>query len=442
MQNVSQAVEKYRSLILEAERYIWQNPETGYKEVKTSKYLAEQFEKLGYTLTYARDITGFYTLVDTGRPGPTVLVLAELDSVLCPTHPQSDPQTGAVHACGHNAQCAALLGVAAVLKEPGVADGLCGKIQLCAVPAEELLEIEYRSELVRQGKIKYLGGKSEFLHRGYFDGVDLAFMVHAAGRFCSLAGSIGCITKKIIYKGKAAHAGGAPWDGHNALYAANCGINALNALRETFIESDKIRVHPIITHGGDAVNAIPERVTLESYVRGATFAAIEAQNRKVNQALIGAALSLGTNIEIIDAPGYSPLLNDPGMLEICKEAALQLMPAEEFAISDEVWSASTDMGDLSCLMPVVHPYAGGSTGNPHGNDYEISDPEAACVVSAKWQVLMLRLLLQNDAARAKQIVAEYKPPFSSKEAFLTYLDSLNTNGDRIVYKEDAAEIRL
>ena len=277
MNAIHQAVEKYRQLILDAERAIWKTPETGYREVRTAAYLAEQFERLGYRLTYAEGIPGFYTRVETGRPGPEVLILGELDSIICPAHPDADPETGAVHSCGHNAQTAALLGIAAALTEPDVLEGLCGSVRLCAVPAEELLEIGYRSQLKKEGKIRYMGGKTEFLSRGYFDGVDLAFMVHTASSFSVNAGSVGCIAKTVIYKGKAAHAGGAPWDGHNALYAATCGINAVNALRETFRERDTIRFHPIITHGGDMVNAIPETVRIETYVRGATFDAIRGQ---------------------------------------------------------------------------------------------------------------------------------------------------------------------
>ena len=260
------------------------------------------FESLGYEIVRAEGITGFYTVVDTGREGPEVLVLGELDSIICPAHKDADPVTGAVHSCGHNAQCAALLGVAAALKEPGVLDGLCGRIRLCAVPAEELLEIEYRKGLIKQGKIRYPGGKSEFLYRGYFDGVDIAFMVHTSTDYACRLGAVGCIAKNVIYKGKAAHAGGSPWAGHNALYAATCGINAANALRETFVDSDLIRFHPIITRGGDMVNAIPETVQMESYVRGRTYEAIIENNKKINRALTGAALSMGTNVEIIDIP--------------------------------------------------------------------------------------------------------------------------------------------
>lgn len=92
MKEILSAVDRYRDLILETERHIWANPETGYREKKTSRYLADRFEELGYTLTYADGIPGFYTVLDTGREGPELLILGELDSVICPTHPEADPK--------------------------------------------------------------------------------------------------------------------------------------------------------------------------------------------------------------------------------------------------------------------------------------------------------------------------------------------------------------
>lgn len=443
MKDINLAVEKHRQLILDTERYIWKNPETGYKEVKTSAYMADTFRKLGYELVMAEGITGFYTVLDTGRPGPEVMILGELDSIICPEHPEADPETGAVHSCGHNAQCAALVGIAAALKEPGITDKLCGKIRLCAVPAEELLEIGYRSELKKQGKIRYFGGKSEFLYRGYFDGVDIAFMVHGSSHYHVRMGSVGCIAKQITYKGVAAHAGGAPWDGRNALYAATCGLNAVNAIRETFKDTDLIRVHPIITQGGSMVNAIPESTKLESYIRGASFDAIKEANKKVNQALCGAALSLGANIEIVDLPGYAPLVDDLNVRQVAIDAAAQFIPQHKFAVYGHMGSASTDMGDLCCVLPVAHVYCGGSSGIDHGNNYQIADPVAACVDNAKWQLGMLRLMLENDAQRAKQIISEFKPQFATKEAYFAYVDEFCCSGDRIEYLDDGtAKIRL
>ena len=443
MQDIKLAVEKHSQLILDAERYIWNHAETGYKEVQTSAYLEKIFRELGYELTMAGNIPGFVTVLDTGKPGPEVLILGEMDSIICPAHPEANPETGAVHSCGHNAQCAALVGIAAALKEPGILDKFCGRIRLCAVPAEELLEIEYRQGLVEKGIIKYMGGKPEFLSRGLFDGVDLAFMVHTSVGYCVRGGSVGCLAKKITYKGVAAHAGGSPWAGKNALYAASCGLNAVNAIRETFQEADLIRVHPIMTHGGAMVNAIPAVATLESYVRGATFEGIAKANKKVNQAFIGAALSLGNQIDITDIPGYAPLNNDKELMKVSEEAAALAVPEYPFDSRDVMGTGSTDMGDLCSVMPVVHPYAGGAEGTGHGSDYYIKDPVAACVGSAKMQLGMLLVLLGDRGKRAKEIIANYKAPFPSKEAYLAYMDSLNTTGDRIEYiGDEAAKVKL
>ena len=434
MNKISSAVEKHRQLILDSERYIWAHPETGYKEFETSAYMEKVFTDLGYDIVRAEGITGFYTTLDTGKEGPTLLILGEMDSIICPNHPEANPNTGAVHSCGHHAQCAALIGIAAALKEPGMLDGLSGKIKLCAVPAEELLEIEYRRKLKAEGKIKYFGGKSEFLHRGYFDDVDIAFMVHASESFSARLGSVGCLAKNIIYKGVAAHAGGAPWNGKNALYAATCGINGVNAIRETLKEADLIRIHPIITHGGDMVNAIPENVQLESYVRGKTFEGIVDANKKMNRALIGGAISLGTNIEIIDIPGYAPLKNDMNMIELCEEAAKEI--GVTFTLNKVIGTGSTDMGDISQVIPAIHPYAAGSRGKSHGSDYEICDPVSACITNAKWQITMAYMLLSDGAERAKRIISEFEPSFEAIRAFLAYQDSLNSSGDRIVYNAD------
>ena len=436
------AVEKHRQLIFDTLDHIWHNPESGYREWKTHAHMAAQFEALGYDLICAGDIPGFYTVLDTGRPGPEVLVLGELDSLIVAGHPDADPETGAAHACGHAAQCAALVGIAAALQEPEALEGLCGRIRLCAVPAEELIEIDYRLQLRQQGVIRYMGGKTEFLHRGYFDGVDLAFMVHTEGgsEFVSKSGMIGCLSKKVTYSGRSAHAGGAPWRGINALYAAQQGLSAVNAIRETFQEKDYVRVHPIITAGGSAVNAIPDRVTLESYVRSGNFAALSDANARVNRALIGAALSLGANVDIQDTPGYAPLRQDPGLAGLAEEAAAALeIPFRHIPTPS---TGSTDMGDVSQVMPALHPCCPGAAGVSHGSDYRIADPDLACVGSARWQLMMLHLLLENDARRAKKIVEDYVSDFGDLREYLDYLDTYVCRGDRIRYTDSGAEVTL
>ena len=113
-----------------------------------------------------------------GKPGPTVALMGELDALLVPDHPRANPETGAAHACGHNAQIAGLLGAAAGLSADGVAEQLSGNVGFFAVPAEEYVEINYRLGLVKQGKTSFLTGKQELIELGLFDDVDMALMCH------------------------------------------------------------------------------------------------------------------------------------------------------------------------------------------------------------------------------------------------------------------------
>ena len=436
MKKYIQMAEKHRQLILDALDYIWKNPETGYKEWKTHAYLEEAFAKLGYELTLAGDIPGFTALVDTGKEGPTVAVFGEMDALINRSHPECDPETGAVHSCGHCAQAAALLGLAAALKEPGALDGLCGKILLVVVPAEELIEVEYRQQLREKGIIRYMGGKPEFMYRGLLDGVDMAFMIHtggAADQGIINTGSNGCIAKTITFQGKSAHAGGSPHLGVNALYAANLGLNAINALRETFKDNSHIRVHPIVTAGGDAVNAVPDLVRLESYIRGATMDEIVSVNKKVNRALAASAAAMGANVVLQDIPGYWPRKHPEDGIQLVLEA---MQPVLSKATASGAWGTGcSDMGDVGAVMPALHPTIGGASGEFHGNNFYITDPESACVKSAQVQLLMLRLLLQDGGARARSIVENYQPEFPSMQAYFDFVDTLNLDQQAVCYED-------
>ena len=117
-------VDRHAKAVLEAERWLWAHPQTGFTEWQAHAYLTNRFESLGYRLTCAGDIPGFYADLDTGRPGPRVCVLAELDALDIPGHPEA--VNGIAHLCGHHGQCAALLGLASALKDPGALDGLSG----------------------------------------------------------------------------------------------------------------------------------------------------------------------------------------------------------------------------------------------------------------------------------------------------------------------------
>ncbi len=435
---ILQAIENHKEEILAAERHIWKNPETGYREWKTHRYLKEQFEKLGYELKEFGNIPGFYTDLDTGRPGPCLGIFGELDSLIVPTHPECDPETGAVHACGHHCQTSALYGVALGFKAPGALDGLSGKIRLIAVPAEELIELEYRQTLKDQGIIRFFGGKQELMARGILDDVDLSFMIHSASgdSYNCGPGSNGCLIKQYTFEGLAAHAGGSPHIGINALYAANLAMDAANALRETFKDSDHVRFHPIITAGGSAVNSIPDCVTVESYVRAATMDAIIKYNDKINRAFAAAAAAIGCRLEIKDLHGYAPRINDHAFGEVMYEAARKFMPEGKARFDSPFGTGCSDMGDVSCVMPAVHPHIGGMVGHSHGNDLFITDPYLATVISAKIQAESAVRLLENEAALAKKIVAEYVPVYASTQEYLDAMEKLTFTAQAVRYDEN------
>ena len=437
-------VSKHREMILETERYIWEHPESGFKEWNTSKYLAKIFEDAGYTLTYAGDIPGFYTDLDTGRPGPKLLIMGEMDALVAPTHPNA--KNNCAHACGHNCQCAGLVGVALALKEPGALDGLCGSIRLMAVPAEELIEIEFRNSLREQGILHYLGGKVEFMYRGYLDHCDIAFMVHPmptfSPAFVCIKGYNGCMAKEITYKGVASHAGSSPHNGVNAMYAATLGLQAINSLRETFKDEDHIRIHPIMEANGSAVNIIPAKATVSTFVRGATMSAIYDANRKATRALAAGALAIGAEVTVSDRPGYAPLVNEPGLIEVAKTCMAALVGVEEVSIEDRWGCGSTDMGDVSTVIPAIHPYAGGVSGSSHGDDYQVVDPELACVKSAQLQVLMAAELLKDNAARARQIIENFTPVYPTKADYFAAVDKFMRDIDLVSYTENGAEVQF
>lgn len=437
---LANSVEKHKQMILDAERWLWAHPQTGYTEWQAHEYLAEKFEAMGYELQTAGNIPGFFTDLDTGKPGPKLCIMGELDALDIANHPES--VNGMTHCCGHHGQGAALLGVAAALKEPGALEGLSGSIRLMAVPAEEMIQLEYREELRKEGKISYLGGKVEFMARGFFDDVDLSLMVHGGGSdgkriFGCGYGHVGCMAKTFTFKGKSSHAGGSPQHGINAQYAAMLGLQACNNLRETFFDNENIRFHPIMKGVNCAVNIIPDEMKLESYVRGRTVEAIKRENRKINRALAGAALAMGARVELCDRPGYAPEQDDKNFMKLVEQCCIDLVGEDAVHFDYEAWgTGSSDFGDLTCVMPGVQLNCAGAKGTGHGIDYFIEDPYCLCVNSAKAQVLVAEALLKDEAAAGKEILEKFEPRFPSIKAYLEFQNEMFLDKEAVVYDEE------
>jgi len=423
-QRVYQAIDKRSEEIVGLGEQIRKNPELGFKEVKTARLVEETFGKLGLSAKSGLAMTGVRAEA-AGRAGdgPTFALLGELDALVVTGHPVADPQTGAAHACGHNAQVAGLLGAAMGLLDSKAFDHLAGRVVFFAVPAEEYGDIEWRVTQARAGKLEFLGGKPELLRLGHFDDVDLSMMIHMTsrtedGKTGVPVSNNGCIVKTIKYVGRASHAGGAPHQGINALYAAQIALTAINALRETFRDEDTIRVHPIITHGGSQVNVIPGEVRLETYVRGRSVEAILDANKKVDRAFRAGALAMGAKVEIETLPGYMPMSCDPTMTRLYRDIAASLVGAEHYREIGHR-TGSTDMGDLSMVMPILHPYMGGATGSGHGADYQIVDQKLAYLGIAKALASMVVDLMADGASGAREVLKAARPPMT-REQYLTF----------------------
>jgi amidohydrolase len=424
---VCRAIDARRDTIERVGRDIFAAPELGYKEQRTARVVADWFAQLGLRSEAGLGLTGVKAVVEGGASGPTVAILGELDSLLSWEHPQHDPTTGAAHACGHNAQIAAMLGAASGLIDSGIMPALAGRVAFIAVPAEEFVEIEERLRLRSEGKIEFLAGKQELLRVGALDDVDMAMMVHASsnpdeGRLGVGGTTNGMVAKFIRYVGRASHAGGAPERGVNALYAAHVALAGINALRETFADDEHIRVHPIVTRGGDVVSAIPADVRMETFVRGATAEAIEVAHKKIDRALQAGALALGARLELTTVPGYLPMQQDPQLVEVFQRNAEALVGADAVGRVGHR-GGGTDMGDLGHVMPVLHPFAAGAAGTSHGADFAITDYEAVAVTPAKAMAMTVIDLLGDGGRQARQVLDQFEPRFT-KTAYLEFVRSL------------------
>lgn len=425
-EKVVKAIEENKDIIIGAGRKIYANPEFGYKEFETTKTVREFFKnEFGIETEDKIAYTGCRARINEDKQGPKIAVLGELDGISCSEHCDANA-IGASHTCGHNVQIAGMLGAAVGLIKSGVYKELDGKIDFMATPAEEFIELAYRSQLKKDGEIKFFGGKQELIRRGAFDDVNMALMFHVldTGDKKVLTGPVsnGFIGKEVKFIGKEAHAGSAPYEGINALNAAMLAINNVHAQRETFKEADRVRFHPIITKGGDIVNVVPADVRMESYVRARTISGMIDANMKVNRALMAGAMAVGAGIEITELPGYLPILRHDNMEKVLRENLKYIGLTDNDIIEGGDFTGSFDFGDVSHLIPTLHPMFGGVKGALHTREYRIADEEYAYLAPAKAMALTIVDLLFDNAAKAKEILKDFKPAMT-KEEYLAFMES-------------------
>ncbi len=424
---VCQAIDARGAELIEFGEDIFAHPELGYKEFRTAAKLEAKLAGLGVPFRKGIGITGVKGRL-AGKSSDVVFgIMGELDSVLCPEHPHADPKTGAAHSCGHNGMLTAMLGAGMGLVDAGAMKYLGGDVALIGMPAEEYVEIEYRKGLRDQGKIQFLGGKQQWVVEGAFDDVSMVSMIHMSSDSPFKLGvsgtSNGFVGKFVRYAGKEAHSGAAPHAGVNALNAAILGLMGVHAQRETLQDQDTIRIHPIITKGGDLVNIVPADVRIESYVRGKRVEAILDAARKVDRALRAGAMAVGAEVEIVNLPGYLPRIACPDFDE-AYYADCEWLAGPDGAGRRGHGTASNDIGDLSHMMPTACALMGGVTGEGHSKNVTIVDPYVFYVMSAKLHAMTAIDLLWDEAQLAKAVIGNYKPAYAGKKEYLAAWEDL------------------
>jgi amidohydrolase len=241
------------------------------------------------------------------------------------------PQMG--HACGHNLIAGAAVG-AAVASRAAI-DKYGGSVLVIGTPAEE-----------------FYGGKVLMAERGAFDNIDMAMMVHPGAHDTATTQALACIGLEIEFFGKAAHAATRPETGINALEAMLLSFAAINALRQHVV--DKARIHGIITDGGDAPNVVPAHSAGSFLVRAEDNAYLDELKEKVLNCFVGAAAATGARLEYQWGKAlYAPLRNNLTLAELFRQNMKPL--GREMPLAGGSRVGSTDMGNVSQIVPGIHP---------------------------------------------------------------------------------------
>jgi len=324
-QAVCDRVDELAERLIDASHQIHAHPELNFAEHFAHDLLAELLEREGVAVE--RHAYGLATAFDAvaGNGGPTVAVLCEYDAL-----------PGVGHACGHN--IIATAGLGAGLAAAAVAEQAGGRVRIIGTPAEE-------------GG----GGKVLMARRGAFEGVDAAMMVHPADADLLLMNCLAIQELLVEYDGHAAHAAAAPWEGRNALDAAVLGYMNVAAMRQ-HIRPDE-RVHGVITRGGDKPNIVPASAASDWYVRSGTVASLQPLKERVLTALQGAASACGCTMrhEWVDNLYAEMVDNGPLVQAYVANAAALGRTVLDPAASGRRVMGSTDMGNISHLVPAIHP---------------------------------------------------------------------------------------
>ncbi len=307
--------------------FVYNNPELGYEEFKSSKAHIDLLHKYGFDVeeNYMDMKTAFLGSYKAEKEGPTVAFLSEYDAL-----------PGIGHGCGHNLLGATNTGAAIVLKQ--LIDEIGGRVLIFGTPAEETS-----------------GAKVVMADKGAFDKVDFAICTHPSVTYYKSGTSLVLEALQFSFHGQTAHAAAEPEKGINALDAVIMTFNAINALREHVLPSS--RIHGIITDGGKAANIVPDYAEARYYVRSATKTYHDELREKVINCAKGAALQTGASLEISNYEAtYLNLITNETMSAVFTNNLLiqgVVNPDRE-----KEGLGSLDMGNVSQVCPVINPYAG------------------------------------------------------------------------------------
>ncbi|HQB32397.1 MAG TPA: amidohydrolase [Erysipelotrichaceae bacterium] len=394
-------------------------PELGFKEFKTKEIIIDYLNRHQLKVEKEFFETGFSVSVGHGKPH--IGLIAELDAIPTVGHPNASKVDNAAHSCGHSTQIAIMLAALDALNQK--IDQLSGRVTLFFTPAEEFTDVEYRKQLIKEGKIKYLSGKQNMLAASLFDDCDLFIHLHSSGgsdyRFSVNSSLAGFIYKKLTFNGKGAHAAVCPDEGVNALNMCSLFLNAMNMLRETYKEEDMVRVHGIIAKGGDTVNSIPEEVIYECYIRSINPDFLLKLNEKISNAAKFCSQALGGSCTIEDIPGYLPFIPCTALSEVIYQNMLDYTDSSRIRWNEKSVVAG-DVGDISVFKPVTQYGYTGFKGRMHGNNLQIADPYEVYIVQAEI-VAGSVLDLLTDSSLVDNIVNSFQPKMTCQQ----YLDYLN-----------------
>ncbi|MCR5230806.1 MAG: amidohydrolase [Solobacterium sp.] len=395
-------------------------PELGYKEYKTRDLILAWLEEHHFDRVERYGETGI--IVTIGEGSPHIGLLAELDAIPTPGHPDADPETGAAHTCGHSTQGTIMLEALKVLREE--MKDRKGTVKLYFCPAEEFTDIAFRKEYIASGKAKYFSGKINMLMDGIFDDSDLLIHLHAMGqyeghRFSVNSTLAGFTYKQITFHGTASHAAVNPEKGNNALNMFALFQSAVGMLRETFVDEDKNRIHGIVVKGGSTVNSIPDEVIYECYVRSFNQKNLLDLSAKVENAAVHCAAALGGTASFENLPGDLPFFQNRELSEVIYRSMLKFTTPDQI-LTTERSVAAGDIGDVGCFFPTVQFGYTGFSGYCHGRTMCVADNDEVYAVPCDIVVTSVLDLLDHPG-QAESIKNNFRPSMT-KEDYLKHLE--------------------